>query len=258
MSRLKAGLADAYFRLRYPRFHSLRKQVGGMLSPAVYQRMYEEIRGEPDLDVVEIGGATGAGSIALYLGMRESGKRARLVVVERCEGGSRSEGGGREENLQRLLEHLRSFNATENVEVFPYELTFENGDDVLRLCTSDELAAFVHDADGHVDRDFSLFWPRLRTGGLMVIDDYDQRPHFVEISERYPQGGIKGVLVHRLVDQFVDWGLVDPTVKIGNTLFGRKPARARWDRFDLDRCREICDEVRQERIDHMRIRRGGT
>lgn len=253
--RLKAQIAKAYYRLRYPRFYALRKQAGGMLSPAVYERIYKEIQLEPDLDVVEIGGAAGAGSIALYQGMRDSGKHARLVVVERCEGGSRSDFGGREENLRQLQENFRSFGVTENVKIFPHELTIENGEEVLRLCTTRELAAFIHDADGHIDRDFSLFWPRLRSRGLIIIDDYDPLPHFVDVSARYPEGGIKGVLTYRLINQFIDWGLFESTAKVGITLFGRKPAAARWSYFNLDRCREIHESVKRERDEQLKMRR---
>ncbi|MGH7898555.1 MAG: hypothetical protein ACREQQ_11420, partial [Candidatus Binatia bacterium] len=94
--RLFSILSYLYNRTLHPRFLDLKRRAGGMLPAAVYHRLYDEVVKLPDLDIVEVGGAAGAGSIAIALAMQESSKRSKLVVVERCEGGSRVPFGGRE------------------------------------------------------------------------------------------------------------------------------------------------------------------
>ncbi len=249
MMRRVAG--RAYHRLRYPRFTTLRDTAGGMLSPPVYDRLYRTIRHAPDADVVEIGGAAGAGSIAISWALRDAGKRARLIVVEKCEGGSRAEFGDRNENLAILHRHLAAFGA-HDVRIFPHELTLDNGAQVLDLVATPRIGALVHDADGHLDRDFALFWPRLEPGAPIVIDDVMERPAFKPVSARHPQGGTKGVLTHRLLTQLTEWGLFEPQARVRDTLFGRKPAHADFGAFDLDRCQEIHREVLAEHAATLR------
>lgn len=245
--RLRSLLGSAYNRIRYPRFHRLRREAGGMLPPMVYQRLYREVRRLPDLDVVEVGGAAGAGSIAIAQAMGETGKRARLILVERCELGSRAAFGGREENLARLRRHLEHFGVADRVVVYPHELTMENGAEVLALVSTPEIAAFIHDADGQIDRDFRLFWPRLREGGLIVVDDFVNLAEFRPVSERHPDGGTKCLRTFRLLNRFIEWGLFEPFAQVQSTVFGRKPPGADFSRFDPAICEAILETVSRER-----------
>jgi predicted O-methyltransferase YrrM len=218
-----------------------------MLNPMIYRRMYLLAREQPDLDMVEIGGAAGAGSVALALGMKESGKRSGLIVVEKLQGGSRATLGDYQRNLEIINGNFRDFGVDNVVRLYPHEITMENGSEVRALVQTREIAAFVHDADGRLDRDFFLFWPLLRPGGLIIVDDYANSPHFKPISERNPQGGIKSVMTFRLLNQMIDWGLFRPTRHMGNTVFGLKPAGADFSRFDREACRRIIEQVERER-----------
>jgi predicted O-methyltransferase YrrM len=216
-----------------------------MLPAAVYHCLYDEVRRLPDLDIVEVGGASGAASVVISRAMIESGKTSRLVVVEKCEGGSRTPFGSRERNLARLQAHLDRFGAR-NVAIFPEELTFENGAEVLSLLGTPEIGALVLDADGRIDRDFFHFWPRLCPGGLLVVDDAVELRDFRPRSPRHPDGGTKFLLTARLLQQFVRWGLFEPRRRVRNTLFGRKPEGADFSRFDRAVCERIVAEVEEE------------
>ncbi len=240
-----------YGRTFHPRFYDLKARTNGMLNAMVYRRMYLEARALPDLDVVEIGGAAGAGSVSLALGLKESGKRAGLIVVEKLEGGSRATYGSYEHNLEKIQQSFREFGVQDTVRLFPHEITLENGKDVLAMIRTPELSAFIHDADGRVDRDFALFWPRLRSGGLIIVDDYANTPHFKPVSERNPLGGMKSVLTFRLLNQMIEWGLFHPTRTMGNTIFGTKPARADFSRFDQTVCTRITAALELERDDFL-------
>lgn len=248
--RVKSLVRDVYLAFEAivnPRFYKLRKKTNGMLLPVVYKTLYDLCYELPDLDVVEVGGATGAGSISLAWAMRDAKKRSNLIVVEKCEGGTRTDIGGYTENLELIQEHFAAFNAREKIVLFPHELTFENGAEVLSLIQTPQIAAFIHDADGRLDRDFYLFWERLQPGGLIVVDDYANEPKYKPISDRHPQGGAKSVITYRLLNQIIEWGLFQPTHKIGKTIFGIKPLNADFRRFDLAICQKIIEAVQQER-----------
>src|SRR4051812_25766414 len=70
----------AFNRLFNPRFAHLQRAVRGMLNPVVYRQLYRLAYAAPDLPIIEVGAGRGAGSIALALGMKESGKTSKLIV----------------------------------------------------------------------------------------------------------------------------------------------------------------------------------
>jgi len=238
------------------RWESLKAEAAGMLDPAVYRELYRLGRDAPDLDVVEIGGAAGAGTIALALGMKESGKHSGVIVAEKLEGGSRLEVGDRAANLRHIEGNFEKFGVAGQVRLFPREVTLQTGPEIAALVRTKEIAALVHDADGRIDRDFLLFWPLLREGGAIVIDDYADAPSkFRPISPRYPLGGIKPVVTFRLTNRMIDWGLLRVTQQVGHTLFGVKPPGADFTRFDRSVCDRLIEEVERERDAALHARR---
>ena len=257
MKVLKSVLRNvylAYESVANSKFYNLRQQTNGMLLPLVYKKIYQLCYKFPDLDIVEIGGATGAVSIAIAWAIRDAKKSSKLIVIEKCEGGTRTDVGGYSENLQLIQKHFEDFDASAQLHLFPHELTFENGKEVVALIKTPKIAAFIHDADGRVDRDFYLFWSLLAPGGLIIIDDYANEEKYKPISERHPTGGAKSMITYRLLNQIIEWGLFQPTLKIGKTIFGIKPHHADFDRFDLERCNQIIKEVEHERTDFLKKR----
>lgn len=234
------------------RFYELRSQTNGMLLPIVYKKIYELCYQLPDLDIVEIGGATGAGSISIAWAMNDAQKKSQLIVVEKCEGGTRTDIGGYAENLELIQDHFQNFGARDRITLFPHEVTFENGEEVLKLIKTPQIAAFMHDADGRVDRDFYLFWNRLQPGGLIIVDDYANEAKYKPISDRHPTGGAKSIITYRLLNQMIQWGLFEPTTKIGKTIFGIKPIGADFSLFNLETCRRIVAGVEREREEFLK------
>lgn len=236
------------------KFYNLRQQTNGMLLPIVYKRIYQLCYDLPDLDIVEVGGATGATSIAIAWAIRDAKKNAKLVVVEKCQGGTRIDVGGYDENLRLIQQHFEDFGVREQLRMFPHELTFEKGKEVIDLIKTPKISAFIHDADGRVDRDFYLFWPLLEPGGLIIIDDYANKANYQPVSDRHPTGGAKSMITYRLLNQIIDWGLFQTTHKIGKTIFGIKPYNADFNRFDREVCQQIINTVEQERDDFLKSR----
>lgn len=238
---------DAYKYLRHGRFFALKQFANGMLAPHVYREMYERVRALPDLDIVEIGGAHGAGSIAIAWALLDSGKTSKVITVEKCEGGSRSDFGDKAENLDTIVANLHAFGVADKVDLFPHYLNEENTDNLIAKIDTPQLAGLILDADGRLDRDFKLLWERLAPGALIIVDDYDNRPEYKAIDERNPDGGTKKVLTYRLLNQLETWGLFERDQLIGDTLFGQKPANADFSQFDEDALARIVDDVETER-----------
>lgn len=245
----QAGM-EWYNRLRYPRFYRLQQQTPGMLRPKVYKTMCDLCARLPDLDIIEVGGAAGAGSIAIAWAIKDAGKQSHVITVEKCEGGSRA-AQGYATNLDTITHNFQHFGVEKHIRLYPHALTFENASEVFALIETQELAAFIHDADGRLDRDFTLFWPRLVAGGLIMVDDYANRVNYQPLSDRYPQGGVKKVMTYRLLNQIVEWGLFEPHLTIGDTIFGYKPAQADFSRFQSDVCARIITEIEAERVAYL-------
>jgi precorrin-6B methylase 2 len=228
------------------RFQALKKLTDGMLDSQVYRRLHDEILTLPDLDVVEIGAASGTGSIAIAWALREASRKSKLVVVEKCERGSRDDTGGYEANLSVMEKNWARFGVTDHIRLFPHQISLKNGHEVLDLVKSGDIAAFMHDADGRIDRDFFHFWPRLIDGGLIVVDDVEDA--FQEKRESNGELLVLGkrVLTWRLLHRFQEWGLFEPFWEHHGTIFGRKPAGATFEKFDIEWCKGVAKEVYAE------------
>jgi hypothetical protein len=226
------------------RFKVLQRHVGGMLEWRTYRRIYEMLTRQPDLDAVEIGAARGAGSIAAAWAFRDLGRKGKLIVVEKFEGGSRAADGTLTENLSRAKRLFRQFGVADHIRIFPEYLTLKNGADAQALIATEQISAVIHDADGRIDRDFFLFWPRLVDGGFILADDYED---IIETKTR-SDGSIgvfgKKLLTYRLLNLMRDWGLIEIDEIRRGTVFGHKPAGADFSRFDLAECESVIAEVR--------------
>ncbi len=231
---LPARTRAALKRLIYGRFERIVQDTGGMLTPAVYARIHQCVLSAPDGDIIEIGGASGAGTISMALALLESGKRSKVISVEKMIGGSRDEFGGFEENLARYESNLDRWGVRDHVELFPHWLTYENGREVLDRVGSEEISLMMCDADGLLHRDFELFWPRLRTGAVIIVDDY------------HPSLTVKHAITQHLLDQLEKWGLFEREAIIGETVFGRKPEGGDIRALDREACDARVQEIQRE------------
>lgn len=228
----RAAYAAMY--LRYGRFAKLQRVTEGLLAPAVYKLIYERIAAAPDLDTIEVGGAGGSASIAIAWAKRETGKSSQHIVVEKLEGGSRRRYGGYEENFARFHRHLEQFGAKDRIRLFPEYLTLDNGREVLALVETGRIAGFMSDADGRIDRDFTLFLPLIHSDGVIIIDDY------------HPTKSWKHALTYRLLNRFAEWKLFVHEETVHGTAFGRPHPEADISRLDRHECAAIIESVRRD------------
>ena len=155
--------------------------------------------------------------------------------------------GGYDQNYRILTNNFSKYKVESFVRLFPHHLKFDSAEDVKKLIKTGSLSALIHDADGRIDRDFYLFWELLIDGGLIIIDDYEDAGKYLEISDKFPFGGMKNVVTFRLVNQFEKWGLMQIQEVVGNTVFAIKPTGSSFASLDLKKCQQIVDEVEVER-----------
>ena len=159
-------------------------------------------------------------------------------AYERCvadlEGGSRGRYGGFEANLARFHRHLEEFGVGDRVTLFPHYLTLENGRQVVDMVRTGLISGLMCDADGRLDRDFTLFLPLVHADGVIVIDDY------------HPSRSWKHALTWRLLNRFIDWNLFILEETPHGMAFGRRHPQADVARLDPDVCADIIDSVRTD------------
>jgi hypothetical protein len=228
------------------RFQALKKLSNGMLDSRVYRRLHDEVLQQPDLDIVEIGGATGTASVAMGWALKMARRKSKVIVVEKCERGSREDAGGYAQNVSVLEANWKRFGVDRHLFLYPHRISLKNGHEVVDLISTNEIAGFVHDADGRIDRDFFLFWPRLREGGFIVVDDVEDA-----FQEKTREDGTvkvfgKRVLAWRLLEKFREWGLIEPVWEHHGTVFGKKPVGGSFAKFDTEWCEAVATEVYRE------------
>ena len=194
-----------------------------MLHPRVYASLHREARSLSDKPFVEIGAAAGSATIALAWGYRDAGHESRIVAIERCQAGSRARYGGFKDNLAILTRNLDKHHVRDRVNLVTQALTADSAKDLVDQFRIEAISGFMHDADGHLDRDFSIFWPLTEPGGLIVVDDYLTAPELAAKATAGHRALRKYRLTRTLLEMLIDRGLFVPVGRIGHTCFGRKP-----------------------------------
>lgn len=215
---------------RNGRFTVLKWETEGLFADEIYERLHAEFLAAPDGDVVEVGGASGAGTISVALALKEGRKNGKIVVVEKFEGGTREKYGGHEVNLQRFWGFIERYGVKSYVRLWDGFLTEENVPQVRALVQTPVLAGLVMDADGCIHRDLNAFWDLLTPETRIFIDDY------------HPTHSGKHRLTYELTNFLVAEGFLKKLDQIEITVIAR---RASFDGrpFPIERCRVIYDEV---------------
>ena len=216
----------------------VKKRCNGMLTEAVYQRIYESAHRAPLGHAIEVGAAHGAATVSLAQAIRDTGGGRKVFSFEKIVGGSREKYGTYSRNEQILRENFRYFGVEDTIKLIV-------GD--VRECAhhiedDSRFGLMMLDADGCIDRDFKLFFDRLVPDGLVIIDDIADRVRLKRL-------GLSGLSVKYKVDQkhrlsflllelFQRNGLLDAGELVGGTTwFGR--------RLDVPMCQVPDEEIRE-------------
>jgi predicted O-methyltransferase YrrM len=198
-----------------PNFKKIAIQCDGMLSPAIYQHIYEAALASEGGLMVEVGTAHGAATVALALGLRDSGRSGRVVTFGR-------------ERSDIVKRNLREFGVEHLVEV----VTGDVGYTASAVPHSAKISVLLLDADGRIDRDFIEFFNRVVTHGVVIIDDC------VDVVRLHRTGftsmaiDAKMRLTYLLLSHFKSKGIISMGCQLRHTYFGEKLCNFPYD-FDL-------------------------
>jgi predicted O-methyltransferase YrrM len=200
-------------------FRDLKRHCNGMLHPTVYRRLYETAKSYGGT-IVEVGTAHAAGTVALALGLKTSGTSGRIYSIEKIVGGSREAYGTPDENLSIIRGNLKHFGVEDSVELLIGDVS-----DLHKEIPPDrEISMLVLDADGQIDRDFMLFFNRLRARAPIMIDDCEDSVQ-VKRKDRYIVAiNQKKKLTWMLTRFFTEQGWIAEGKNLHGTLFTCKTA----------------------------------
>ena len=148
-------------------------------------------------DVLEIGAYTGGATIAMAMGVRDSGIEKKIVSIEK---GCRVDHPriGTKDSFKDLRKNLKRFGFLDQVTLIngssfdPDTITI-----VRQLSSPRSIGLFAFDADGDVRRDIDCYSDRFADRCWIVIDDY-------------LGGANKSESLHRQVDELVSAGRLEP------------------------------------------------
>jgi predicted O-methyltransferase YrrM len=196
-------------------------KCNGMLPADVYQRIYDLARSAPGGLFVEVGAAHAAATVCLASALRDSGRQEKVYSFEKIVGGSRKKFGDFETNKRIIEENISFFGLSSHI-VMNYGLV----EDLARTIPEGApLGLMMLDADGRIDRDFSLFFNSLVRKAVIVIDDVAPVVRVRATSRALAVHQVSVDQKHRisqlLVDYFVSHGMIEGEMVAG-TWFGRK------------------------------------
>lgn len=210
-----------YNKMELVQFSRLKHKCNGMLHASLYKRLYEYASEVGEGNIVEIGAGHGAGTIALGMGVKESGKNSKVIAIERGERGTRARYGNKKENISILEKNVEDYGVEDYVEILPVDLNIESGLPN-RVSSSAPFSMMVIDADGKLSRDFQLFYDLLRPGAIIVIDDYSPKRKYCTPSEINPLGGGKPYRTFSYANFLIKEGYITPFKVIDDTLLAIK------------------------------------
>jgi predicted O-methyltransferase YrrM len=240
-------LRDARGLLMAPRFSRLKARTKGMLDSLTYKRIYKEARHLPDYPFVEVGAAAGSATIALAWAYKHTGKQSKIIAIEKFEGGSRIEHGDFDDNLSIFTSNLSRFGVSESVLLYSDHCRLADRQKIELLIDSEHISGFMHDADGRIDRDFELFWDKTIPGGLIIVDDYENKPNYKQYSARDPDGGAKLITTFKLLNILIKHGFFQPKLQMRGTIFGVKPPDATEKEIPTKEIAATLEEIEADR-----------
>lgn len=243
-------ISSVYNRYKNIRFQRLKTVANGMLSPDVYSAIYSHATNVSHDNMVEIGAGHGASTIALALAIADSGYESTVFTFEKGEGGSRSEYGGKRQNIDMIVEHVKKYDVDDYVTLIPDNAPGSADDIPQRVLDGAPFSYLCLDADGWLMRDFSVFYDLLRPGAVITIDDYSPYRDYQEPSKRYPEGGGKNYRTFCFTNYLIEKGYLHRHELIETTLFCTKPATdKKWDvpKSDIEMLKEHINNDRSRR-----------
>ncbi len=200
-------------------FKEIQKVANGMLALKVYQKIYEQAKNADEGIIIEVGTAHGAATIALALGVLDSGKKSKIYTFEKIIGGSRERYGTIEQNIKIIQHNFKTFGVDKII-----NLIIDDVQNAYSKITQEPISLLMLDADGSIDRDLSYFYNNLKNNSPIIIDDCNDYVKLKYGDSNVINVDLKHKLTYHLVDFFIQEGILQQQKMIGNTFFGKKPS----------------------------------
>lgn len=190
-----------------------------MLPCEVYQLLFDSVKHLDQDPIVEIGTAHGAATVAMGLGSKHFQTNHQIYTVDMFGGrfSSRRAFGEPDQNLQIVKENLKRAGIKSAVHVF--KGSSEEFAKSAECPTS--ISMLMLDADGRIDRDFILFYKKLKPGGLIVVDDADRGIYLSLNCDKEIYIDLKHRITSLMLDNLYKAGYIDDLKMVSNTLFCR-------------------------------------
>lgn len=203
-------------------FFEIKLRANGLLDPAIYRTIFL-LSKNVDKNIIEIGTAHGAATIAAALGAPEN---TIVYSIDKIAGGSRDDYGSLEENIKIISDNFKYFQVENKI-----SFHIGNSEELIdKIPHGEPIGMLILDADGAIDRDFRLYFNILEGNAPIVIDDY--RPeyiHAISTSKNTIFVDQKYRLTSYFIDYFEQSGLIVREKVIKHTYFGRKVENANFD-----------------------------
>ncbi|WP_164103342.1 class I SAM-dependent methyltransferase [Candidatus Laterigemmans baculatus] len=220
------------------------RTANGMLSREVYDALFDTAKVFGGGQIVEVGTAHGAATIALGLGAAAAGTAADILTVDKMGGefSTRRRYGTPEQNSEIALRNFQAAKLESRVELFVGGLE----DLELARGVPESIDLLMLDADGRIDRDLLILYPKIAADAPIIIDDCDENVFFGETPEGTLYLDLKHSITAKLIRTFCDgqFLLLDRTVK--DTAFCRKGPR----KYDPEEMAERTLEAYRELVFH--------
>jgi len=216
--------------------HETLGDIDALMSRAVYDALFDSAAERAPAQILEIGTAHGAGTIALALGAVSRGHDTRITTVDTLQAlpdipSSRARFGGPSENEAIVRENFRKAAVEDRI-----ELHVGRSDDFATVIPEGfAVDMLVLDADGRIDRDLALFGPCLVDGATVIIDDIDGKVGAALRGGRLAID-LKHVISQKLTARLVEEGYLRLEKRTVDTSFFRAQDPAGW---DYGRLREL-------------------
>lgn len=156
------------------RLYKALDEVDALMSRPVYDALFDTVTQEKPLQILEIGTAHGAGTIAMALGAEAQSLPTRIQTVDTLAAlpdipSSRAKYGNAQANEAIVRHNFRRAGVEERISLF-----VGRSDEFAMSAPLDApIDMLVLDADGRIDRDLLLFRDRMTPDCLIVVDDID-------------------------------------------------------------------------------------
>jgi predicted O-methyltransferase YrrM len=188
----------------------VKRDANGLMPLRVYRRIYESAAKCGGGTLVEIGTYCGAATVALALGAKASGHAARIITADLLRADVGLAGTFIETKVGNLQRTFDAFGVSDFI-----EFVHGSAHDILATKDPSGVALLLLDGGGKIEEDLALFYSRLRTTCLIIVDDIDGRT-FVHREGKMALVDQKHRLSKLLADRFVAAGLMRPCGEVAS------------------------------------------